>query len=107
MAFFVMQNRRWKESDTCRGDDGRRGNLARVSAGPPREAQQVWEILVLVLLVSGGRGQTTGCVQGDGGSSLGRNPKHPTREAYLESHGEYIRACLLCYRTYSCYLFLV
>uniref|UniRef100_A0A5B7BB09 Sulfite oxidase n=1 Tax=Davidia involucrata TaxID=16924 RepID=A0A5B7BB09_DAVIN len=79
--------RRWEESDTCGGDNGWWGDVARVQGGVSSEAQQVRQILVLVLLVTGGGGAGPTRIQRDGGSSLGRDPQHATREANLEPHG--------------------
>ena len=63
--------RRWEESDTCGGECGQWRYVACLHVGPPGEAQQVREILVLVLLDTGGGGAGLDWRQGGCGSSLG------------------------------------
>lgn len=61
--------------------------MASLQTGPPGKAQQIWQILVLVLLVAGGGGAGPAKCQRDCGSGLGRDPQHPAGEAHLEPHG--------------------
>ena len=83
---FLVRRRR-QEGDASGGDAGRRRDMAGVRARPPGEAQQVRQVLVLVLLVRGGGGARPPRRQGDRRPRLGPVAQHPAREAHLEPHG--------------------
>lgn len=81
--------RRRQEDHAGGGDAGRRRDMAGVRAGPPGEAHQIRQALVLVLLVRRGRGARPPRRQGDRRARLGPVAQHPAREAHLESHGRF------------------
>ena len=83
---FLVRRRR-QEGDASGGDAGRRRDMAGVRARPPGEAQQVRQVLVLVLLVRGGGGARPPRRQGDRRPRLGPVAQHPAGEARLEPHG--------------------
>lgn len=82
---------RWRqEGDEGGSHAGRRRVVARLLARPPGEAEQVRQVLVLVLLVSGSRGVRPPRHEGDRRPRVGRVPQHPAGEAHLERHGNHL-----------------
>ena len=86
--------------------------MAGVRSGPHGEAQQVWQVLVLVLLVARGRSAQPPRRQGDRRPRLGRDPQHSAREAHLERHGKnkkyiYIYSQFLHFTVYTCLIILL
>ncbi|KAL5667871.1 hypothetical protein ACJX0J_020092, partial [Zea mays] len=78
--------RRRQEGDAGGGDAGRRRDMAGVPPRPPGEAQQVRQVLVLVLLVRRGGGPRPARRQGDRRARMGPVAQHPAREAHMEPH---------------------
>lgn len=69
--FYTYICRWWEEGDSCGGNYERWRDVAGVHFRAPGETQQVRQILVLVLLVTGGRGAGPAWDQGNCGSSVG------------------------------------
>lgn len=84
-----VTNRRREKSNASRSDLGWRRNMASLHTRSPREAHQIWQVLVLVLLVTRGWGVRLAQCQRNCCSSLGWDPQYSTWEAYLECHGKF------------------